>query len=191
MVNKNIKENKSLDYWETCLQKIIKDFLNDIDILEKTVDGKNVIEVTSSTILIKNVREKIENILFSKRYIDEIRFIAQETIFIDDKLENSKWHGKNIVIFTNTISIKGSFTWDVSGMDGANLTTIVYYQSKLDEKDGRNGSPGESGGFVYIYAKQVYKHDERYEFCIKSHGGSGIIQNNENISVYNYESKSG
>lgn len=177
---KSVKEtargvrDKSLKNTNKNLIKIINAYFDEIKVEKKILDGRNLIEIVSSSTLIlsKVLTTRVENRLNDA--IEEVRFVASDAIYVDVDLDKMRWHGRNIVLYTKKIVVMKEVMWDVSGKDARNDVWLGKASRGAsfgdDGKDGEGGLPGESGGCVYIHAKEIVCG---CKWTIKSNGGNG------------------
>ncbi|XP_054270087.1 uncharacterized protein LOC128991312 [Macrosteles quadrilineatus] len=158
-------------YFVKYMRDIIVDYLKPFVIEEKTLDGRKLLEVKGEHIVIGKVLEHIESHP-GFRELEEIRFVNAGVIHIDENLNSKIWHGKNIVLLTETIIVskESQITWDVSGHDAHGQGTELACTSSEDKGDGVRGRPGESGGNVMIICDEI---ENAPYLKIVSNGGKG------------------
>ncbi|EFN78489.1 hypothetical protein EAI_15493 [Harpegnathos saltator] len=152
-------------------QEIIGAYFKPVKMQKLTIDNRVVIEIIGGNFYLSDIISDINSMLFHDSYVEEVRFICSGIMYINENLENSTWHGKNIVVYAKAIVICDKYKWDISGQS-ADATTIT--KAKTHDNgvglDGEHGKCGESGGNVFIYADTVL-HPEMLE--IWSNGGNG------------------
>jgi hypothetical protein len=146
-------------------------YIKPVEIQERKIDDRLVIEVTGKNVVVSAILNRLENKLSENTNTEEVRFVGADSVQIDAGFKNEVWHGKNVVVLTETIKIPDKVTWDVSGKDNNH----VYSDHAGTGKDGvgkrgKDGYPGESGGNVLILAEKI-ENPER--FSIISNGGKG------------------
>ncbi|XP_025153380.1 uncharacterized protein LOC112588270 [Harpegnathos saltator] len=152
-------------------QEIIGVYFKPVTLEKLTTDNQVVIEVIGGNFYLSDIINDINSMLLHDSCIEEVRFICSGIMYVNENLENSTWHGKNIVVYAKAIVICHKCKWDISGMS-SDATTII--KAKTDDDgvgiDGEHGKCGESGGNVFIHADNVL-HPEMLE--IWSNGGNG------------------
>ncbi|EFN78487.1 hypothetical protein EAI_15491 [Harpegnathos saltator] len=152
-------------------QEIIGAYFKPVKMQKLTIDNRVVIEVIGGNFYLSDIISNINSMLLHDSYIEEVRFICSGIMYVNKNLENSTWHGKNIVVYAKAIVICDKYKWDISGKS-ADAITIT--KAKADNNgvglDGQHGKCGESGGNVFIHADNML-HPEMLEIC--SNGGNG------------------
>ncbi|XP_025153366.1 uncharacterized protein LOC109503669 isoform X2 [Harpegnathos saltator] len=152
-------------------QEIIGAYFKPVTLEKLTTDNQVVIEVIGGNFYLSDIINDINSMLLHDSCIEEVRFICSGIMYVNENLENSTWHGKNIVVYAKAIVICHKCKWDISGMS-SDATTII--KAKTDDDgvgiDGEHGKCGESGGNVFIHADNVL-HPEMLE--IWTNGGNG------------------
>lgn len=119
--------------------------------------------------------------------IEEVHFKCNQLI-VDVDLDKKLWHSMNIwvtgidikeentvvetqcnLVEVKTPNIKNPRTWDVSGRDALDITTMRI-KARQPGDDGLWGVAGRSGGNVEINAKKIFN---QLHWLIVSHGGKG------------------
>ncbi|EFN87607.1 Protein translocase subunit secA [Harpegnathos saltator] len=152
-------------------QEIIGAYFKPVTLEKLTIDNRVVIEIIGGNFYLSDIINKVNTLLLHDSCIEEVRFICSGIMYINENLENSMWHGKNIVVYAKAIVVCDKCKWDISGKS-ATATTIA--KAKTDDDgvgvDGQHGKCGESGGNVFIHADNVL-HPQMLE--IWSNGGNG------------------
>ncbi|KFB37836.1 hypothetical protein ZHAS_00005007 [Anopheles sinensis] len=144
---------------------------NQFQIQEKQIDGRTVIEITGVQIVISDLFiHEVESKL-KQSSAEEIRIIATECITIGADLKQTIWHGKNIVVLADWVTVSKSVTWDVSGADNDHVySNNAGTDEGGDGMQGADGFPGESGGNVLILTSRI---ENAQYLTILSNGGKG------------------
>jgi hypothetical protein len=146
-------------------------YIKPVEIQERKIGGRLVIEVTGKDVVVSAILNRLENKLAENSNIEEVRFVGTDSVQIDAAFKNEVWHGKNVVILTETIKIPDKVTWDVSGKDNNHIYSDNAGTGEDGVgKQGKDGYPGESGGNVLILAERMENPDT---FTIISNGGKG------------------
>ncbi|XP_025153364.1 uncharacterized protein LOC112588266 isoform X2 [Harpegnathos saltator] len=152
-------------------QEIIGAYFKPVKIEKLTIDNRVVIEIIGGNFYLSDIINDVNSLLLHDSNIEEVRFICSGIMYVNENLENSMWHGKNIVVYAKAIVICDKCKWDISGKS-ADATTIT--KAKTDDDgvgaDGEHGKCGESGGNVFVHADNVL-HSQMLE--IWSNGGNG------------------
>jgi hypothetical protein len=111
---KCLQQDKSLFLIEK-FKEVIGAYIKPVEIQERKIDGRLVIEVTGKNVVVSKILCRLDNKLSENSNIEEVRFVGADIVHIDAGFRNEVWHGKNVVILTKTIKIPDKVTWDVSG----------------------------------------------------------------------------
>ena len=151
--------------------KAISAYIKPIEIEERRIDNRLVIEVKGKKVVVSQILGQLQNKLSANSAIEEVRFVGADIIYVDANFENRIWHGKNIAISTKTIKICNDVTWNVSGKDNDHIYSNNAGTGEDGHgKPGADGYPGESGGNVLVLAKKIENPEN---FTIRSNGGKG------------------
>jgi len=134
-----------------------------------TQRGNTIVEFKGHYVSLVDIVSEI-SVLDENSY-DEVQVYANKLLVANNSL---KWPGKNLVIMSPEILVKGSVVLDVSGKDGRNSFSDQKAgdgeTSGHDGKPGKHGCPGESGGNVVIISNKIRNSDQ---MLIRSNGGDG------------------
>ncbi|EFN87238.1 Protein translocase subunit secA [Harpegnathos saltator] len=152
-------------------QEIIGIYFKPVTLEKLIIDNRIIIEIIGGNFYLSDITSDVNSLLLHDSNIEEVRFICSCIMYVNENLENSMWHGKNIVVYAKGIVICDKCKWDISGKS-VDITTIT--KAKTDDDgmgvDGEHGKCGESGGNVFIHADNVL-HPQMLE--IWSNGGNG------------------
>ncbi|XP_061510531.1 uncharacterized protein LOC133392815 [Anopheles gambiae] len=142
----------------------------DVAIHVKKEGSRTVIEVKGKHIVLSGVKPRIEQLLSSST-AQEVHILAGTSLSIDADLSRDVWHGLNLVVLANEITVPSTITWDVSGNDSNhNYAANAGTSEDGHGKDGNDGYPGESGGNVLLLANAIQNPEQ---LTIISNGGNG------------------
>ncbi|EFN86586.1 hypothetical protein EAI_02771 [Harpegnathos saltator] len=136
-------------------QKIIGAYFKPVTLEKLTTDNRIIIEVIGGNFCLSDIINDINLMLLHDSYIEEVRFICSGIMYINRNLENSTWHGKNIVVYAKAIVICDKCKWDISGKSADATITKAKNDDDGMGVVGEHGKCGESGGNVFIYADNV------------------------------------
>ena len=142
----------------------------DVAIHVKKEGSRTVIEVKGKHIVLSGVKPRIEQLLSSST-AQEVHILAGTSLSIDADISRDVWHGLNLVVLANEITVPSTITWDVSGNDSNhNYAANAGTSEDGHGKDGNDGYPGESGGNVLLLANAIQNPEQ---LTIISNGGNG------------------
>lgn len=152
-------------------KEVIGAYIKPVEVQERRIDGRLVVEVTGKNIVVSEILWQLENTLSENSNIEEVRFVGADVIHIDADFKNKVWYGKNVVVLTKTIKVHDKVTWNVSGKDNNHTYSDNAGTGKDGHgKQGADGYPGESGGNVLILVEKIENPEN---FTIISNGGKG------------------
>ena len=160
---------------ENQLLELIRHYLAPIKITIKKIGSRSVVEVIGSIIYMSKQLEEVEKLLKNKQHdlIAELHFVAVHMLEIDCDLENSVWHGFNILVMAANVNVSENCKWDLSGLTSQNCYEKAQNGNSNDKdgKDGIDGRSGESSGNVMIIADQM-QNAERLTVILNGGNGS-------------------
>ncbi|UXX39938.1 hypothetical protein [Wolbachia endosymbiont of Oryzaephilus surinamensis] len=169
-VTEGLKEKEDLFLIDK-FKEVIGAYIKPVEVQERRIDGRLVVEVTGKNIVVSEILWQLENTLSENSNIEEVRFVGADVIHIDADFKNKVWYGKNVVVLTKTIKVHDKVTWNVSGKDNNHTYSDNAGTGKDGHgKQGADGYPGESGGNVLILTEKI---EGQENFTIISHGGKG------------------
>ncbi|XP_019695841.2 uncharacterized protein LOC105180820 [Harpegnathos saltator] len=152
-------------------QEIIGAYFKPVTLEKLTTDNRVVIEIKGGNFYLSDIINDVNSLLLHDSYIEEVRFMCSGIMYINKNLENSMWHGKNIVVYAKAIVIRDKCKWDISGKS---VDATIIMKAKTDDNgvgvDGEHGKDGENGGNVFIHADNML-HPQMLE--IWCNGGNG------------------
>lgn len=145
---------------ENQLLQIIGFYLKPIEITITESGDRSIVEGVGGIINMSQTLREIETKLLNeppKKPTDEYRFIAVHLFQIDCDLENSRWHGINMLIMANNINVTKKCKWNLSGLSSKECHEKATQGTKInkDGADGIDGHSGESSGNLMIIADQI------------------------------------
>ena len=150
--------------------KVISAYIKPIEINERRIDNRLVIEVKGRNVVISEILQQIENKLSANSDIEEVHFLGAD-VYIDANFTDRIWHGQNIAISTKAMKICNKVTWNVSGRDNDQIYSGNAGTGEDGHgKRGTDGCAGESGGNVFVLAEKIVNPGN---FTIISNGGMG------------------
>ncbi len=169
-VTEGLKEKEDLFLIDK-FKEVIGAYIKPVEVQERRIDGRLVVEVTGKNIVVSEILWQLENTLSENSNIKEVRFVGADVIHIDADFKNKVWYGKNVVVLTKTIKVHDKVTWNVSGKDNNHTYSDNAGTGKDGHgKQGADGYPGESGGNVLILVEKIENPEN---FTIISNGGKG------------------
>lgn len=169
-VTEGLKEKEDLFLIDK-FKEVIGAYIKPVEVQERRIDGRLVVEVTGKNIVVSEILWQLENTLSENSNIEEVRFVGADVIHIDADFKNKVWYGKNVVVLTKTIKVHDKVTWNVSGKDNNHTYSDNAGTGKDGHgKQGADGYPGESGGNVLILVEKIENPEN---FTIISNGGKG------------------
>ncbi|WP_264685759.1 helicase-related protein [Wolbachia endosymbiont (group B) of Pandemis corylana] len=169
-VTEGLKEKEDLFLIDK-FKEVIGAYIKPVEVQERRIDGRLVVEVTGKNIVVSEILWQLENTLSENSNIEEVLFVGADVIHIDTNFKSEVWQGKNVVILTKTIKVHDKVTWDVSGKDNNHTYSDNAGTGKDGHgKQGADGHAGESGGNVLILAEKI---EGQENFTIISNGGKG------------------
>uniref|UniRef100_A0A1I8Q4P3 Uncharacterized protein n=1 Tax=Stomoxys calcitrans TaxID=35570 RepID=A0A1I8Q4P3_STOCA len=155
----------------TELKKMVAVFMKPLEIVEKILDNRLCLEIRAGNLTMLSILPQVEEKLKANSNIEEVRFVATVLLVINADLKNEFWHGKNIVMLTQTLRISGHVKLDVSGLSnrhayGSNAGT----SADGNGLQGNDGYAGESAGNVFIFADKIQNIEQ---LAITADGGNG------------------
>ncbi|WP_264336629.1 DEAD/DEAH box helicase [Wolbachia endosymbiont (group B) of Chorthippus brunneus] len=167
-VTEGLKEKEDLFLIDK-FKEVIGAYIKPVEVQERRIDGRLVVEVTGKNIVVSEILWQLENTLSENSNIEEVRFVGADVIHIDADFKNKVWYGKNVVVLTKTIKVHDKVTWNVSGKDNNHTYSDNAGTGKDGHgKQGADGYPGESGGNVLILVEKIENPEN---FTIISNGG--------------------
>ncbi|KAL0102439.1 hypothetical protein PUN28_018008 [Cardiocondyla obscurior] len=152
-------------------KEIIGAYFKPVCINTMLIDNRKVVELIGGNFRLSKVENSINSYLLKDPDIKEVRFICSGIIYADVNLENSMWHGKNIVMYAKAIRVCNTITWDVSGNSAKSVTSCKAGTANNGNGiDGECGECGESGGNVLIHANNIFQSQKLH---ILTNGGNG------------------
>ncbi|EFN83174.1 Protein translocase subunit secA [Harpegnathos saltator] len=152
-------------------QEIIGAYFKPVTLEKLTTDNRVVIEIKGGNFYLSDIINDVNSLLLHDSYIEEVRFMCSGIMYINKNLENSMWHGKNIVVYAKAIVIRDKCEWDISGKS---VDATIIMKAETDDNgvgvDGEHGKDGENGGNVFIHADNML-HPQMLE--IWCNGGNG------------------
>ncbi|CAL8072211.1 unnamed protein product [Orchesella dallaii] len=134
---------------------------------------KHILVLRKPVILMSKEISIVEEILCNAS-VEEVHFVASEVFYVDHTLNNTEWHGKNILVVSKKVEcILPNATWDLTGIDGLNAPTARANDGTDEDpngSDGVDGTPGGKGGSVIFLADEYVR---LHLLSIESHGGNG------------------
>ena len=150
---------------------VISAYIKPIEIQERNIDNRWVIEVKGKKVVISEILGQIEDKFSENSEIEEVRFVGADILYIDANFKKEIWHGKNIAILTKAIIIHNEVTWNVSGKDNDHSYSDNAGTGENGHgKQGADGYAGESGGNVLVITQRIESPEN---FTILSNGGKG------------------
>lgn len=165
-------------------ENLLTPFLSDPEI--RLIDGKTRLQIVGKGFFLGDI---VDEILEKKTSsVKEINIYAKYFVGIDCNLENGEWHGMNVTIVTDKLTVWKRSTIDASGGITVVFNLISYPFSGIgysievrgtasrgrysgrDGEDGTDGRAGESSGNVVILTNQLKRPEK---LTVKLNGGSG------------------
>uniref|UniRef100_A0A914Z5A5 Collagen-like protein n=1 Tax=Panagrolaimus superbus TaxID=310955 RepID=A0A914Z5A5_9BILA len=132
-------------------------------------DGHRVLEVFGRKIVVSAVMTKLQSKFDSE--ITQLRFSAVNEVVVDEDINRP---GISISIVSSTVTVKGQITFDISGLDAPENSTIEKApngkEKGEDGGDGCDGIAGGSAGHFCIHADTIVNSDKLH---IVMNGGNG------------------
>lgn len=119
LLARNLTDNDRSPNFQWLIKEICKRFLLPLVTFEnQTIDGRRVVVVQGIAISISKIKDEL--LVHKKSEFDpqEIQIIGLAAVHIDSDLEHEDWHGMNVVVVTQQLSVDKAVTWNLSGKDG-------------------------------------------------------------------------
>ncbi|CAL8117730.1 unnamed protein product [Orchesella dallaii] len=177
-LEKNLKKSSKIlhEFSENLLSHLKANWMQPPNITLETANDKQILVVRKSVMVLSDIIPDVEAKLLSIHNLKAVHFVAKDVVYIDCNLDNSTWHGMNVLVFSKKIEgiwSNDQFFWDVSGLPGNDAFPPRAPDGTVnsaDGGDGDNGKPGEDGGQILLIAEEF---NELYNVVFRSKGGRG------------------
>uniref|UniRef100_A0A1I8PF29 Uncharacterized protein n=1 Tax=Stomoxys calcitrans TaxID=35570 RepID=A0A1I8PF29_STOCA len=153
------------------LREVVAVYIKPPQIAAKKLDNRWCLEICAQNLALTSILPQVQRELLASSNIEEVRFVTTDLLVIDTDLKSEFWHGKNIVILTNTLRISGQVELNVSGQSSSHsYKDNAGTSADGNGRQGNDGFAGESAGNVCILADKI----ENLELLtIAADGGDG------------------